>query len=669
MNRTLRGNRNDMREAAEQFVMRIASERREMERSWYKSLLFKRGEQWVRFNLQMRQFEKSNQWNAIPRVVSNLYGPAGATIVSHLTGFDPKIIFAPQTNHDDDLSTSVAANLIIKALENEMSWPKRRAEWLPWLVFTGNAWLLAGYDPDAGPLVEMARYVCNQCGATLSSDQEMQSAQCPACAREGKMGLLTLVMDEETMQPETDLVPTSQMVLDIASPFEMFADGALLDLKQHHMLVRIHAKDVDWARTTFNDKTIEPYSHPQLSVRYNRDLAYHSTGAGTRTQSVDIMEVWCKPTVQFRAGFYMVVVGDQIKEAQAYPFISMQGQPYFPATHIPYERVPGSFYGTTPMFGVMEHQVSINRMDAMTQMVMSRMAAPKRLMPVPGTTIPPTGYVGEIIEVDLALTQGQFPRLEEGVDLKPGFAEHRRELVGEIDRMLGLSEISHGVRPQNTRSAEGVERLQQVASIRSTTVYDNIATGTAELDWVLLELFRTSDEGTEKYVRVLGSDAHWTIQKLEAADLKRGVDTWAEPAATLPKSHNDRLATMEMFLERGLLDPQDPQVVAKLYKQFGVDMIFPDLSAEDSYITRELERLKRGEPVQPGPFDNHQQHFNRQSAYVKGEEFETLDPQIQQMIVQHVQYHQQMVAQEQMAMQQAQQGPPPQEAPPMERAA
>jgi len=197
-----------------------------------------------------------------------------------------------------------------------------------------------------------------------------------------------------------------------------------------------------------------------------------------------------------------------------------------------------------------------------------------------------------------------------------------------------------------------------VASIRSTTVYDNIATFQAELSWVWLELFRTSDGGPAKYARVLGSDARWTIQKLEAADLKRGVDAWAEPAATLPKSHNDRLATMEMFLEKGLLNPQDPQVLAKLYKQFGVDNIFPELSAEDSYITREIERLKQGQPANPGEFDNHAQHFARQSAYVKGEEFETLDPQIQEMFMQHVRMHQQILMQQQAAAAQQQQEQP-----------
>jgi len=653
----LRGKPEDMRDMAETFVRRIAEDRRPMEREWYKSLLFKRGEQWISFNNFLRQYERSNQWNAIPRVVSNLYGPAGATIVSHLIGFDPKITFAPQTNHDDDLSTSVAANMVVNSLENEMAWPKRRAEWMPWLVFTGMAWLIAGFDPEAGPLREVIRYVCQQCGKTMTSDEEMQGAQCPNCAQQGTMGLLTTVMDKDN-EPVTEMVHDEQMVCDVATPFEMFADGTLLDLKQHHMLVRIHAKDVDWARETFNDSTIGPYTHPALTVRHQRDLAYHGTVSG-RTESVDITEVWCKPVPKFPNGFYMQCVGEKIHTVEAYRFMSQQGVAYFPAVYIPYERVPGSFYGTTPMFGIMEKQVTINRLDAMTTMIMSRMAAPTRMIPMPGTKIPATGIVGAVVEVDLALTQGQFPRTDEGVDLKPGFANYRREIVQEIDRMLGLSEISHGTRPQNTRSAEGIDRLQQVASIRSTTVYDNISQGTAEFDWIILEMFRTSQDGPAKYARILGSDARWTISKLEAADLKGGVDTWAEPAATLPKSHNDRLATMEMFLEKGLLNPQDPLVLAKLYKQFGVDNIFPDLSAEDSYITRELEKLKAGQPVQPGPFDHHAQHFARQSAYVKGEEFETLDPQVQQIIVQHVMMHQQILMEQQAAEQQQQ--PPPEQ--------
>jgi hypothetical protein len=91
----------------------------------------------------------------------------------------------------------------------------------------------------------------------------------------------------------------------------------------------------------------------------------------------------------------------------------------------------------------------------------------------------------------------------------------------------------------------------------------------------------------------------------------------------------------------------------------GLERLIDQYSIDETQVAYENNRLSMGEPLPINPFDNDEAHLSAHKDFQKSGKYRQLDPQIQQMIQQHVDMHQQRVDQmqqmqmEQQAMQQA----------------
>ena len=340
----------------------------QMDRLWYANILTYRGEQWVTFDYSQLRFRRSNQRRTIPRPVTNKYASIANSLISAILRFDPRNVFAPQTDTQEDVNTAFAGNKIDNAIMHEIKWQCRKAELAPWYVLTGNAFTIAGIDMSAGPKVRYIKSFCPACGETYDVKEEDGQYDCERCAEEdGVKSPLQPEMDE-TGQPKATVKRAGALALDLASPFEMFLDPRISDLDDHQSIARIHNKSVEWVKERWPEAAdrVKPEVRPELNTRLLGTLATltHPAAVSMEHDTTDVVEFWEKPCEKFEQGFYCVLNGDEILELRPFVWISKREEPYFPITHWRYDTVPGTIWGKTPMTDLVEKQRTRNRIEA-----------------------------------------------------------------------------------------------------------------------------------------------------------------------------------------------------------------------------------------------------------------------------------------------------------------
>lgn len=666
MDRRLRRKEQDIGIFVDDFLRRAILGRTLIERKWFTSIMFDRGNQWLHFSLEQDRFARAGSKKKIPRPVTNKYKSTKNSLVSALLSFDPRLVYAPQTSNADDLHTAQIATNVIKTLEFEWGWERKKAEALPWLVLTGGVFFVGSFDENGGPVEEREVHECigrstKQCTYTSTGDEQ----ECPVCASKGIKSPMVPVTDPETGEAEMTLVPQGEMSLEVVSPFEMFVDMSVGDMKDQETVVRVHRKSKQWVGAKLGLSQTELDQLPDATVagigingdalRYRTALAHFvSLSEVQYKDKVDVIEVWQKPTTQWPLGFHLVRVGGKIIHLEVYPYITNERRIYSNVVYVPYERETGSFYGTTPMFSLIEKQRTRNRLEALVLMAAMRMANPVWIVPEPGTRMSLSGDAGLVVYYTPGAQGGQPPRRDEGIPVPPSIVLLIRDIDAEFDTLVGLSEITKGQRPLSARTSSAYEKLEEVARSRQSGLFHNWTLGLADLQLMGFELFRmVQPEG--RYARMSGDGTGtWTVQKIQEVDLKGGVDIAPEPGGSQPRTAVERQAMMSMLLQQGLINVQDPKVLLTFYRLYGLTEMAPDVDKNMMQISREHDRFRKTKEIQRHPWDNDQMHVQEHQALMLTEEFEELPPEEQQIFLEHMGEHQQIIAQQQAAQMQQQ---------------
>ena len=642
----------------DEFLRRAALGRTMVERKWFTSIMFDRGNQWLHFSPEHDRFRRTGSKKKIPRPVTNKYKSTKNALVSALLSFDPRLVYAPQTNNPDDMHSSQVATNIIKALEFEWSWERKKAEALPWLVLTGGVFLVGAFDEHAGAMEERTVQECigvssGVCNYITTGDED----ECPRCAEQGINSPIVPIVDPETGQPEVTLVPQGQMTLDIVSPFEMFVDMTVPDMQEQEMIIRVHRKTKQWlaSKLGLTQKQIDELPDASIgggptgdALRYRTALAHFVQLSEVHYKDkVDIIEIWQKPTVTWPLGFHAIRIGIKMLHLEPYPYRTPEGRIFSNIVYIPYERETGSFYGTTPMFSLIEKQRTRNRLEALVLMSAMRMANPVWIIPEPGTRMALTGDVGLVVKYTPGAQGAQPPRRDEGIPVPPSIVTLIQLIDQDFDLLVGLSEITKGQRPLSARTSSAYEKLEEVARSRQSGLFHNWTLGLSDLQLMGLELFRMV-QPEARYSRMTGSGTgSWTVRKIEAADLAGGVDIAPEAGGAHPRTAVERQAMMSLLLQQGLINVQDPKVLLAFYRLYGLSELAPEIDKNMMQIAREHDRFRQTKQIQLFPWDNHEMHSQEHQNFMLSEEFEELPQEEQQVFMEHKAQHDQIVQQQQ----------------------
>lgn len=614
-----------------------------LDRIWYTNILFYRGEQHIKFNTELNQFHRLNVRRNVPHPITNVFAPLCNTLAAEILRFDPRCVYAPQTSTNEDMTSAEAANQIIKVIEKEVNRLAIKAELAPWIVQTGNVYEVLGYDAESGNINQLALVKCPQCATEqhVPLSEAETEIPCPQCSPQGVPAVMIAQRDDDG-DVIVYLGNAGAMVSEVATPFEMFLDYRVQNIDDQHTIVRIHRKDEAWVRENFPKTPEEKIKGGERRVELpsyiisNLSNLASPTFMSTTDKDVDVVEVWHKPSKQYPKGFHLLYIGDDtVLKADEFPFVSKEGVAFYPIIHYPYWKVPGTMLGKTPATDAVEKQRMRNRIEAMIEMVCLRMSNPVWLLPKPGVQTELTGIPGEKIEFDPHLVGSNPPQRIEGAQMSPSLPLYMEQIDREMRMIMSISEQGSGVRPKSIKSGFGLEKLEQADENRKTPIYLNYSLAEARWQKIALELFRLSAP-KQRYYRILGENKAWTVKNLQEADLEGGVDIWPDMGGPLPKTHLEKIATLESLQQLGYLNAADPQVRARVLREYGMQDIDTSASGDEKYIQREHDRWKEGRELAVSPFDNHQLHMLRHLEKYKSEEFEQYGQQQRGIFLRHL---------------------------------
>lgn len=638
-------------EHAELTLDNYAKNRASTDRQWFKSILFYRGEQWVRFDTGSMRFQRINHRRTVPRPTTNKMKPTLNSIISTAVRFEPKFAMTPRTDKRDDTVSATTANQIIRTIEHEVNFLKRKTELFPWLVITGNAFLISGFNAGAGARVLKVKAECPRCGTKELVELAGQSDPlCKECAKDDVDKALVKEVDESgNPTGKVESSAKGKMVVEVANPFQMFFDYRISDMEDQHTVIRIQPKDVTWIKTMWPEleDDIEPDQRRELSTHLTDALStLTAPGVGNQINdtTADIVEVWHKPCTQFPRGYFLRYIGHEvILDLQEYPYLDGSNEAFYPITHFVFDRVPGTALGSTPAFDLIEKQYTRNRIEAIGEAILLRMSNPVWLRPTPGTMSDLTGKVGQVIDYDPNQTGNHLPQRINGVDMPPSIVAWMGIIDRDFQEISAQFEVSAGDRPKSVRTASAVQALQNVSQDRNMALLVNISLGLAEWQQQIFEIFRIVMP-EDRYFRILGEQASWTVSKVQAADLQGGVDIIPEPSSILPKTHSEQAAILELFMQNGLVNPADPLQLLKIYQQFGMEKYLPNIADDDAYIAREHDGWDQSGEITMNPFDNHALHIPRHLSKFKSEGFQNASEEAREAFLRHIGEHQEVLA-------------------------
>jgi hypothetical protein len=268
--------------------------------------------------------------------------------------------------------------------------------------------------------------------------------------------------------------------------------------------------------------------------------------------------------------------------------------------------------------------------------------------------------------------------------------------IRDMDDISGQFEISKGRTPPGVEAASAIAYLQEE---NDTILYHTVASIEAAIQKIgiqslsLVHEFWTED----RVVRATSKNSYFEARVFKGSDLNPFMDFRVESESVAPRSKAAKQAFITELLKTGAL-PLDKAMrylqmneTNKLYEELMVDSrqaqrenymmskgtsLYKNTGQTDQMgqpiprtaiqkddkgkeITDPKTRQPVMQPVTINDFDNHPIHVLEHENYMKSQEYELLDPQIQQIFLDHLTEHKQEMLQEQMAQQQL--GLPPSE--------
>lgn len=164
----------------------------------------------------------------------------------------------------------------------------------------------------------------------------------------------------------------------------------------------------------------------------------------------------------------------------------------------------------------------------------------------------------------------------------------------------------------------------------------------------LLELAKIAWDEPRK-VKAAGYNNRIGLEELESADLQGDYEVNVIQDSSKPKTQTDKIQTVSMLLQGGLIDPKNPDVREYILDTMGETDL--DLIDHISYVKaeRDLEGLKQGIGPMETPFMHWDIELAVISEYTLTEEFEGLDPSLRAHILLWCQYCQMKLAPPPMA--------------------
>ena len=577
--------------------------RTNFERQWFNNMAFYRGNQWVtwvknpavQLGVSLTQ-PKSNR----KRLVFNKIRPYIRNEFTKLTKEEAQFFVSPLTSELTDVSAAKTAEAIAEYLMYIAKFNAARRAGVWWSSLCGVGFMKTWYD---------------------------NGYKLPA-------------ITDPTGQMKEQV--TGAVRYDGISPFHIFVPYLdVEDLADQPWIIHGRTYDAQHVKAVYK-KSVEPDTKSSAMGSEQRFLSSINANASNRFNQVYLKEVWIKPCAEYELGKLVIFAGEEVLFEADFPY--QHGE--FPFQKFNGTR-SGGFYGSSIIEDLIPMQKEFN-------LVKSQIAEARDLTSKPALTVT-KGTVdikkikaipGQIIEVQPG---GEPPKRLVNPDFPQYVVNDMEGTIREMDNAAGQFEITRGHTPPGIEAASAIAYLQEENDTRLHDAIASIEDAVSESGRQSLQLVQQYWDQTRIVKTVSATHLQGTIE-FKGKDLRNNTDLRVVSGSMAPRS---AAAKQAFILEAIKMQLIPPAVGLKYLPLNDTESMYNEVQVDNNHAQRENLRMARGEQVQVMEWDNHVVHVQEHENFMKSQEFELLDPQMQQIFVEHRKQHQTVV----MAEENIQNGP------------
>jgi hypothetical protein len=445
-----------------------------------------------------------------------------------------------------------------------------------------------------------------------------------------------MLYKEETGEKEDiETMFKGDIRLDIDDPFKVFVRPGIEFIDDMYDFVR----SVPASRSAIEDKYGPVPSEPVKTMNaYTQRIR----------ESDDIVLVnhyYHKPTAWFEEGLYACWVGSKLLKVRP----AKACEKRLPLYHLPFDKNPMSFYGTSSIEQIMDLQEQLNRASSMIIEARNLVARPRVFASNEAKIAAQSlsDRPGEITRYALAGGPPQF--------VVPSFnfaemAEHKSDIRAAIGQVSGITTASRGEIPAAARTALALQlvleqdRSQYAPFIKTLfQVVLDIAYGVLETaaDYI--------DEDDPRTIKVEGvnSDSRTFHGKMIPSPL----DLYLEDTNPLGWTAGSRIENTLQLVQYGVI--KDPNQVLEMLKLNSPDPAFEMQKIQRRTQQKEMDLLNKGQLVKIGTEDDDAIHLDEITKVVAGFDFRFRPQAVQDAYLDHVKQHKERFGQMTQGQQQA----------------
>jgi hypothetical protein len=661
----------------------------------YRNLLFLRGRQWIRWDRGQARYRDVVLPPTVPMPVTNRYASTMAAVISVFARIEPRLNFLPATDDTDDRAAARVAGRVIEVIESEVGLRMQRQYLAQWVGHTGDAWVETGYDPD--PRWGTRLIPDQACPACALQQPPTPGGQCAAC------GAPTEAAVGPDGQPLGQQVPIGRMYTDVVSCFEMFSDPSIADWTKQRECLREKSMPLDHAKERWPElaERLQPDSLGSVQEAfYQESLATLGAHLGESARKPDgvvglakkITETWFwqLPTKEYPEGLLAITLGKnhQLAHAGPLPYHDSRGQPFLPFTWFPQQLVPGSGWSKTVADDVALKQAQRNRWESIIELAGMSMGNAVWLLPEGANVVTLTGHPGQVIRYSPLVPAK--PERVAGQPINGSFVSYLEKIDQDLEELAATFDVIKGSRPEGVSAGIALQILNERGQSRFAPLFITWESAWAAWGAQAVDIFR--EYVTEpRLLQIMGRDGQWEVEKFLGADLEGHVNVVPEAGSAMPRTNMAERAEIEQLVSLGIVQPLDPEQRFKILEIYGRTKFVETFALDAKNAVMEDEafaalaqdpRMQQAAPdelaelqmldyesivqvfaglgvqlprVRPS-VDDHGIHSREHGRFLKGQYSQTLPPLVQMLAERHKAMHDQLSAEQMMAMQQAQGG-------------
>lgn len=650
------------------------------DREYYQQALFYQMKQWL--SLQNNKWTpiEQNTKKPVPMPVSDYYSKTINSNANSLGANIPEISAEADDTNTVNRRAAEAAEAAMDELDKETGMDiltpvlaKHVALWgLGCVKDTVDTSEATGVSNLPGiDLASSQIQVCPQCGYMAVGQQPQQAAlptmepqaqqqPCPQCG--------AMLESESLLDPQagdTQAFPTGKITSEIVSVFEVYLPRDCRDANLSPIVTQRFRKSRNKARSLFPNAGELPADDkrdiPQFYIDNLRSLV--ATGA-EHSDLVTFTEIWSdwaeldeetqdaieaewqsQPSQVIgyeqmtrldavkKYGIYFIYVCGKVLTKGENPW---DGKKCF--TFFPWEKDPASPYPIGLGARIVPLQKQLNRTDSLMELSEMTNAVGKWILPLTqqGTT-KITGTPHDLVWFDNQGDGKTAPQFVLPHPYGPALPAKRQQIVADFEKLGYTEGVGAGEAPNGVKSFRGIAYLgaKQEENIATQRFLWEQAT-MLHKEKLLIMAQKVWDE--PRKAKVAGFNGKFGMKELTGKDLQGNYGLSVVKDSSRPKTDSEKMQALTSAVQMGLVDMSEPQ-----NRDFALTTLnLTEVNMADHYnyvkFDRDLEILKSGTMPVEVPAQKWDIWVKGLGNYQLTEEFEELDPAIQQGILMYFQY-------------------------------